>query len=233
MLRCYVVTSGGLEPSKGYISLEDINMLWDVRGASLKVSPQQFPDPELDIEPDAKSTLSTAVFAAGCFWCVEVVFRELDGVIDVVSGYAGGTAATADYKSVCSGATDHAEVVAIRFDPARISYGQLLKVFFSIAHDPTQVNGQGNDRGRQYRSAVFYADPTQHEVAQAYIAQLDAAGVFTAPIATRLEPLAAFYPAEDYHQDYARLNPQQPYIAAVALPKVEKLRTTMPDKLKR
>lgn len=208
-------------------------MLCDVRGASLKISPQQFPDPNFDPAPDASATESTAVFAAGCFWCVEVVFRELDGVIDVISGYTGGTAATANYKTVCSGMTDHAEVIAIRFDPTRISYGQLLKVFFSIAHDPTQVDGQGNDRGRQYRSAIFYADATQREVAQAYISQLDAAGVFTAPIATRLEPLAAFYPAEEYHQNYARLNPDQPYIAAVALPKVEKLRTYMPEKLKR
>lgn len=207
-------------------------MLCDVRGASLKVSPDHFPDPAEDLEAGAQPSTARAVLAAGCFWCVEAVFRELDGVLDVVSGYAGGEAGTADYRSVCSGATDHAEVVEISYDPRRVSYGQLLKVFFSVAHDPTQLNRQGNDRGRQYRSAIFHAGEGERRVAQAYIRQLDEAGVFSAPIVTRLEPLAAFYRAEDYHQNYARLNPGQPYIAAVALPKVEKLRRYHPEMLK-
>jgi peptide-methionine (S)-S-oxide reductase len=208
-------------------------MLCDLRGISLKVSPKDFPDPLVDVRVDAQTGPSTAVLAAGCFWCVEAVFLELDGVLEVTSGYAGGTAATANYSTVCSGATDHAEVVQIRFDPAHISYGQLLKVFFSVAHDPTQLNRQGNDRGRQYRSAIFYADNEQRRVAEAYIRQLDVAGVFTAPVATRLEPLNAFYRAEDYHQNYAALNPGQPYIEAVAMPKLEKLREYFSDRLKR
>ncbi len=207
-------------------------MLCDMRGASLKVSPDRFPDPVEDLEPGARPSPARAVLAAGCFWCVEAVFRELDGVLDVVSGYAGGEAATADYRSVCSGTTGHAEVVEITYDPRRISYGHLLKVFFSLAHDPTQLDRQGNDRGRQYRSAIFHAGEGERRVAQAYMSQLEGAGVFNAPIVTRLEPLTAFYRAEDYHQDYARLNPGQPYIAAVALPKVEKLRKYHPRMLK-
>jgi peptide-methionine (S)-S-oxide reductase len=174
----------------------------------------------------------TVVLAGGCFWCVEAVLRELDGVLDVTSGYAGGTEATADYRSVCSGGTDHAEVVAVRFDPARISFGQLLRVFFSVAHDPTQLDRQGNDRGRQYRSAIFFADDEQRRVAEAYVDQLERSGVFRSPIVTTLEPLDAFYPAEEYHQDYAARNPNQPYIAAISTPKVEKLRQQFGDRLK-
>lgn len=205
-------------------------MQCDLRGGSLRVKPGDVPAPALDREPTANP--ATMVLAAGCFWCVEVVFRELDGVLEVISGYAGGTAETANYKAVCTGATGHAEVIAVKYDPSRISYGRLLQVFFSVAHDPTQLNRQGNDQGRQYRSAIFYADAAEQQVAQAYIAQLEAAKVFNAPIVTVLEPLAAFYPAEDYHQDYARQNPDQPYIAAVALPKVEKLRAYFSDRLK-
>lgn len=207
-------------------------MSCDVRGASLKVSPDHFPDPVEDLQAGSQASPARAVLAAGCFWCVEAVFRELDGVLDVVSGYAGGDAATADYRSVCSGTTEHAEVVEITYDPRRISYGRLLKVFFSVAHDPTQLNRQGNDRGRQYRSAIFHADEGERAVAQAYIRQLEGAGVFHAPIVTRVEPLTSFYRAEDYHQDYARLNPGQPYIAAVALPKVEKLRKYHPEMIR-
>lgn len=204
----------------------------DLRGASLAVSPDQFPDPECDVEVSGPSGPQTAVFAGGCFWCVEAVFRELDGVLSVTSGYAGGTEETADYRTVCSGATNHAEVVRVQFDPSRISYGQLLKVFFSVAHDPTQLNRQGNDRGRQYRSAIFTLTEAQQEVAEAYIRQLNAQGVFRAPIVTQVEPLREFYQAEAYHQDYAAQNPQQPYIAAVAAPKVEKLRHYFGDRLK-
>jgi peptide-methionine (S)-S-oxide reductase len=204
----------------------------DIRGASLAVAPDQFPDPERDVETTGAPGVQTAVLAGGCFWCVEAVFKELDGVLAVTSGYAGGTAGTADYRTVCSGATDHAEVVRVEFDPARISFGQLLKVFFSVAHDPTQLNRQGNDRGRQYRSAIFAVDEAQKEVAEAYIRQLDAQGVFRAPIVTRVEPLKTFYEAEEYHQDYAARNPAQPYIAAVSTPKVKKLRAHFGDRLK-
>jgi peptide-methionine (S)-S-oxide reductase len=144
----------------------------------------------------------------------------------VVSGYAGGSASTADYESVCSGNTGHAEVVKIDYDPAKISYGRLLRVLFSVAHDPTQLNRQGNDRGTQYRSAVFYRSEPERDVVNAYIKQLDAAGVFKAPIVTQVTPLVEFYRAETYHQDYAARNPDQPYIAMVSTPKVEKLRKT-------
>ncbi|HLH23612.1 MAG TPA: peptide-methionine (S)-S-oxide reductase MsrA [Chloroflexota bacterium] len=192
----------------------------------------RFPDPARDIDPSSVNGEQTAVFAGGCFWCVEAVFEPVEGVIDAVSGYAGGTAETADYETVCSGTTDHAEAVRIRYDPKRITYGQLLKLFFSIAHDPTQLNRQGNDHGRQYRSAIFYADEAQKEVAEAYIRQLDEAHVFDAPIVTRLEPLRGFYEAEDYHQGYAERNPFQPYIAYTAAPKVKKLHQYYGDKLK-
>ncbi len=188
-----------------------------------------FPDPARDIDASGEQTV---VLAGGCFWCVEAVLKELDGVLSVTSGYAGGTADTANYETVCSGTTNHAEAVQVRYDPQRISFGQLLKVFFSVAHDPTQVDRQGHDLGRQYRSAIFYADATQKEVAEAYIRQLDQARVFDRPIATRLEPLEAFYPAEDYHQDYAARNPGQPYIAYTAAPKVSKLRQYYGERLK-
>lgn len=204
----------------------------DIRGTSLKVSPDRFPDPVLDMPAAQAGSEAAAVLAGGCFWCTEAVFRELDGVKRVTSGYAGGTAASADYRNVCSGRTDHAEAIEIRYDPSRISYGQLLKVFFSVAHDPTQLNRQGADHGRQYRSAIFYIDEQQKQVADAYVRQLNEAGVFTGPIVTRLEPHTGFYPAEDYHQDYAVRNPGQPYIEAVAMPKVEKLREYFAGRLK-
>ena len=181
-----------------------------------------FPDPDLDLAP-AGDGPQAAVFAAGCFWCVEAVFERLDGVLDVESGYAGGSAATASYEAVCSGRTEHAEVVRIVYDPAVISYGQLLKVLFAVAHDPTQLDRQGNDRGRQYRSAIFFQSEAERTVAAAYIAQLEAAKVFRSPIVTVLSPLERYFPAETYHQDYAVRNPGQPYIAGVAAPKVDKL----------
>lgn len=191
-----------------------------------------FPDPAKDIERSSRPGEATAVLAGGCFWCVEAVYLQLEGVKKVVSGYAGGTADTANYRTVCSGATNHAEVVQVTYDPSQITFGQILKVFFWIAHDPTQLNQQGNDRGRQYRSAIFYADERQREIAEAYIRQLDQARLFPDKIVTTLEPLEAFYEAEPYHQNYAALNPNQPYIAAVAAPKVEKLRDKLPEKLK-
>jgi peptide-methionine (S)-S-oxide reductase len=160
------------------------------------------------------------------------VYRQLDGVLSVRPGYAGGSEATANYDDVCTGTTGHAEVIEIVFDPARVPLGQILKIFFSIAHDPTQLNRQGADVGSQYRSAIFYANETQRLIAERYIAQIEAAGLFDAPIATTLEPLQRFYVAEAYHHDYAARNPWQPYVRAVAAPKVEKLRKTHADLLK-
>ncbi len=197
---------------------------------SLRIDPRKFPDPKEDLRRD--SGPATLVLGGGCFWCTEAVYRLLDGVTSVRPGYAGGSADTADYQTVCSGTTGHAEVIEVRYDPARISYGQILKVFFSVAHDPTQVNRQGADMGTQYRSVIFYADEEERRVAEAYIRQLDAAGIYDAPIATTLEPLEAFYPAEEYHHDYAERNPHQPYIRMVSDPKVKKLRETFAEKLK-
>jgi peptide-methionine (S)-S-oxide reductase len=191
-----------------------------------------FPDPVIDLPIASSPNPQSAVFAGGCFWCVEAVYRQLDGIISVTSGYAGGTKETANYRAVCSGTTDHAESVKIDFDSSKLTYGQLLKVFFSVAHDPTHLNRQGNDVGRQYRSTIFYANDEQRRVADAYIRQLNASRVFPRPIATTLEPLNGFYEAEAYHQDYAARNPNQPYIACVALPKVDKVREYYPDKLK-
>jgi peptide-methionine (S)-S-oxide reductase len=197
----------------------------------MQVAPDAFPDPEFD--PLQDQDQATAVIAGGCFWCTEAVFKSLDGVESVRSGYVGGSAETADYRTVCSGTTDHAEAIEIVYDPRRTSFGQILKIFFSVAHDPTQLNRQGNDVGRQYRSAIFVMDDHQKKVAEAYIAQLNAAGVFAQPIVTTLEPFVAFYEAEDYHQDYAAQNPMQPYIMHVSQPKVEKFKHYYGDKLKR
>ena len=208
-------------------------MIGSLFGGSLKISPKDFPEPAYDAPLAAAPGRELAVLAGGCFWCVEAVYRELDGVLAVVSGYSGGSAETADYKTVCSGSTEHAEVVQIAYDPARLSFGRLLRIFFSVAHDPTQLNRQGNDVGTQYRSAVFYANEEQKLVTQRYIQQLDAAKVFGRPIVTRLEPLEQFFEAEGYHQNYAELHPDQPYIAAVALPKVDKLREYFGDSLKK
>ena len=194
------------------------------------VSPEQFPDPVIDAAP--ASVEQVAVLAGGCFWCVEAVYLQLDGVRSVKSGYSGGTAETADYETVCGGRTGHAEAVEIRYDPAKLSYGRLLKVFFSIAHDPTTRDRQGPDVGRQYRSAIFYADDEQKRVAEAYIRQLDSAKVFDHPIVTEVVALERFYEAEAYHQNYAARNPGQPYIAYTAAPKVKKVRQYYADQLK-
>jgi len=199
---------------------------------SLLISPDEFPDPIEDIAPAPGVAEQSVVLAGGCFWCVEAVYAEVDGILGLTSGYAGGSAETADYETVCTGRTGHAEAVQVRFDPNKISYGQVLKLFFSVAHDPTTLNRQGADVGTQYRSAIFYADEEQKRVAQAYIDQLNQAGVFRGKIVTSLEPLEAFYVAEEYHQGYAAAHPNQPYIAAVAMPKVQKLRTYYSDKLK-
>ncbi|MGH6718815.1 MAG: peptide-methionine (S)-S-oxide reductase MsrA [Alphaproteobacteria bacterium] len=216
----------------------DVDKIGRPKGGLL-IDPEAFPDPALDPPapgaPGAPgvAVAAVAVLAGGCFWCTEAVFKALDGVLAVRSGYAGGTAATADYRTVCGGRTDHAEAIEVRYDPARASFGQILKIFFSVAHDPTQRDRQGNDRGRQYRSVIFHADDDQRRVAAAYIAQLDKAGVFGGPIVTTLEPLDAFYEAEDDHQDFAARNPSQPYVMFVANPKLAKLREHFPDRLKR
>jgi peptide-methionine (S)-S-oxide reductase len=190
----------------------------------------EFPNPPLD--PPGGKGPRTAVFAGGCFWGVEAVFERLKGVQEAVSGYSGGEAKTAHYEVVGTGLTGHAESVRVTYDPAQVSYGTLLKVFFSVAHDPTQLNYQGPDHGTQYRSAIFYADETQRRVAEAYISALDNARVYRGKVVTQLAPLKAFYPAEDYHQDYLRHNPGQPYIVMFDLPKLAALEKEYPQLVK-
>lgn len=187
------------------------------------------PNPAVDMPIANKKRVETAVLAGGCFWGVEAVYEHVKGVTQVTSGYSGGTAETAQYKLVSSGATAHAESVRISYDPSRITYGQLLKVFFSVAHDPTELNRQGPDVGKHYRSAIFYANEEQKKVAQAYIAQLNAAKAFPRPIVTEVVPLKAYYEAEAYHQDYATRNPTQPYIVIHDLPKIANLQRQFPD----
>jgi peptide-methionine (S)-S-oxide reductase len=179
--------------------------------------------------PKAAGPSQTAVLAGGCFWGVQGVFEHVRGVQKVVAGYAGGERSTAQYETVSSGTTGHAESVKITFDPAAISYGQILQIAFSVVHDPTQLNRQGPDAGTQYRSAIFYADDSQKRIAQAYISQLDQSHVFGHPIVTRVDPLKGFYAAEDYHQDYLIHNPTQPYIAYYDIPKIENFRRTFPE----
>jgi len=180
------------------------------------------PAPAVDAR--ASDGIQAAVLAGGCFWGVQGVFQHTSGVINAVSGYAGGSKATADYTMVSTGSTGHAEAVEIKYDPKKISYGKILQIFFSVAHDPTQLNRQGPDSGPQYRSAIFTTNDEQKKVADAYIAQLNAAKVYKKPIVTKLGPLEAFYPAEPYHQDYLTLHPNQPYIAYNDLPKIENLK---------
>jgi peptide-methionine (S)-S-oxide reductase len=185
------------------------------------------PIPAPALDAPASGATETAVLAGGCFWGVQGVFQHVEGVANAVSGYAGGDAATAHYRIVGSGRTGHAEAVAVTYDPSEISYGEILHIFFSVAHDPTELNRQGPDVGPQYRSAIFPRDAAQAKAAAAYIDQLDAAGVYDAPIATTIEE-GAFYPAEDYHQDYLTLNPTQPYIVHNDLPKVANLKRLFP-----
>ncbi len=187
------------------------------------------PDPKLDSPLQTVRGSQTAVFAGGCFWGVDAVFKHVKGVSNVVSGYAGGNGDTAQYDLVSSGDTGHAESVRITYDPSRISYGQLLKVFFSVAHDPTQLNMQGPDRGTQYRSAIFFTDGEQQHVAQAYIAQLQATHTFSRSIVTQVTPLRAFYEAESYHQNYLAQHPSQPYIVINDLPKLANLQRQFPN----
>lgn len=187
-----------------------------------------FPDPKIDAPLSMAKVTETAVFAGGCFWGVEAVFEHVKGVTQVVSGYAGGNAESAQYERVSSGATGHAESVRISYDPSRISYGQLLKVFFAVAHDPTELNRQGPDTGTQYRSAIFFGSAEQKRIAESYIAQLQAARAFPQPIVTELSPLKAFYEAEAYHQDYLARHRDQPYIVINDLPKLANLQRQLP-----
>jgi peptide-methionine (S)-S-oxide reductase len=186
------------------------------------------PDYTGPLPASSESGEATAVFAGGCFWGVDAVFKHVKGVNNVVSGYSGGSAATAKYMLVGTGATGHAESVKVTYDPSKVTYPQLLKVFFSVAHDPTQLDRQGPDVGSQYRSAIFFANPQQKEIAQRYIAQLDAAKAFGKPIVTKVVPLDKFYAAEDYHQNYLALHPEQPYIVYNDLPKLAELKKEFP-----
>ena len=192
----------------------------------------KLPAPAADTPIAAQAGRETAVFAGGCFWGVQAVFQHTQGVLNAVSGYSGGDKSTASYSMIGSGRTGHAEAVQITYDPKQITYGKLLQIYFSVAHDPTTLNRQGPDRGTQYRSAVFYQNDMQKQVAEKYIAQIDAAKAFPEKIVTQLTPLGgaiAFYPAEAYHQDYATLNPNQPYIARFDAPKIVNLKTMMPE----
>ena len=187
------------------------------------------PDPVADAPLATQHGMSKAVLAGGCFWGVQAVFQHVKGVSHVTSGYSGGSAITAQYETVGTGSTGHAESVEITYDPAVITYGKLLKVYFEIAHNPTELNYQGPDEGTQYRSNIFFADDEQQKIATDYIAQLDAAKVFGKPIVTKVTPLKGFYAAEGYHQNFATLHPDHPYIAHWDLPKVANLQKEMPD----
>jgi peptide-methionine (S)-S-oxide reductase len=203
-------------------------------GIGLTISPlaaddaRAVPPPAID-EPAGQATSEVAVLAGGCFWGVQGVFQHVDGVTNAVSGYAGGDRAAALYETVSSGRTGHAESVQVTFDPRKVSYGRLLQIYFSVAHDPTELNRQGPDAGTQYRSAIFPTTAEQARVAKAYIAQLNQAHAFDAAIVTRIEPDRAFYPAESYHQDFLTRNPTYPYIVINDLPKIEALKRLFPD----
>lgn len=198
----------------------------------LLIDPFSFPDPELKESVVGAGEKRAIVLGGGCFWCTEAVYTQIEGVLSVRPGYAGGTKDTADYKTVCTGRTNHAEVIEVGYDPSKLALGQILKIFFSIAHDPTQKDRQGADVGRQYRSVIFYANDEQKKVAQAYIEQLTKLKAFDAPIVTEISPLEAFYEAEEYHHDYAARNPTQPYIRGVSDPKVAKLKKLHSEMLK-
>lgn len=189
---------------------------------------EPIPAPQVD-EPHTAAKHETAVFAGGCFWGVQTVFQRVKGVTATTAGYSGGTRESANYDQVSSESTGHAESVKVVFDPARVSYGTLLRIFFSVVHDPTQLNRQGPDVGTSYRSAIFFTSPEQQKIAKAYIAQLDAAKVFPRPIVTQVVPLEAFYDGEEYHQDYAEKNPNNPYIQVCDVPKIAGLKQQFPD----
>ena len=192
---------------------------------------EALPKPAVDLPPEKSGNPARAVLAGGCFWCTEAVIEQIDGIIDVESGYAGGAAETANYRAVCNGDTGHAEAIQITYDPKKITFGELMQILFTSI-DPTQKDRQGNDAGTQYRSAIFYENEDQKKVAEAYIKQLDDAKIYPKPIATTVEKLPKFYPAEAYHQNYAEQNPNQPYIVSCSLPKVQKIRQLFKDRLK-
>jgi peptide-methionine (S)-S-oxide reductase len=197
--------------------------------ASRAEDARMIPAPAVD-PPSGQATSEVAVLAGGCFWGVQGVFQHVEGVTNAVSGYAGGDKETAQYESVSSGMTGHAESVQITFDPRKIAYGRILQIYFSVAHDPTQLNRQGPDSGTQYRSAIFPTNAEQARTAKAYIAQLNEAHVFDAPVVTRIEPDRTFYPAEAYHQDFLTRHPTYPYIVVNDLPKIENLKRLFPDR---
>ncbi len=207
-------------------------LTWALCGGMLfAASKATFPDPPATIPSEPNTGNQVAVFAGGCFWGVEAVFEHLKGVSNVISGYAGGSSNTAHYEIVSTGKTGHAESVQITYDPSQISYGQLLKVFFAVAHDPTTKNRQGPDWGTQYRSAIFYANADQKRTAEEYIKALDDAKVFHKPIVTEIAPLTKFYPAEEHHQNFLERNPTYPYIVVNDLPKLDHLRKQFPEML--
>src|SRR3954471_6513651 len=202
-------------------------LAWRLHPASAEAA-RPLPLPMADEVPGA-ATSEVAVLAGGCFWGVQGVFQHVKGVANAVSGYAGGSRSTAEYETVSTGTTGHAESVQITFDPRQISYGRLLQIFFSVAHDPTELNRQGPDEGTQYRSAIFPSTADQTRIAQAYISQINAAHLFRSALVTRIEQKQTFYPAEDYHQDFLTLNPKYPYIVINDLPKIDDLKRLFPD----
>ncbi|RZL88294.1 MAG: peptide-methionine (S)-S-oxide reductase [Variovorax sp.] len=205
---------------------------WQARPAWAAEAATTIPAPADDPAAPASLSSDTAVLAGGCFWGVQAVFQHVKGVSSAVSGYAGGDAKSATYDAVSEGSTGHAEAVRITFDPRQISYGQLLQIYFSVAHDPTELNRQGPDVGSQYRSTIFPANAEQMRVAKNYVAQLDKARVFRSRIATTIEPTRAFYPAEKYHQDFLVRNPNHPYIVINDLPKIDQLKRRFPERFK-
>jgi peptide-methionine (S)-S-oxide reductase len=201
---------------------------YGLKGTAAAEDAHMVPPPAVD-EPASHAPAEVAVFAGGCFWGVQGVFQHVSGVTNATSGYTGGEAKTAEYETVSTGTTGHAESVRVTFDPQKISYGKLLRIYFSVAHNPTELNYQGPDQGTQYRSAVFPVNAEQASVAKAYIDQLNQAKVFPSPVVTRIEPGKTFYPAEGYHQNYLTLHPDNPYIAINDLPKIEDLKRMFPD----
>lgn len=212
-----------------FIALPLVLLLGFVYARSIATpAPPNLPDPTVDETLASQKGHERVVFAGGCFWGIQLVFQHVKGVKQATSGYAGGTLNQPSYEQVSSGTTGHAESVEIEYDPSKITLGQLLKVFFSVAHDPTELNRQGPDTGTQYRSAIFFTTPDQQRIAQAYVAQLDQAKIFSKPIVTQIAPLKAFFKAEDYHQDYAIHNPDSPYIATFDAPKLKNFRAMFP-----
>lgn len=198
-------------------------------GCNTAIAANALPDPKVDETPAAATGKETVVLSGGCFWGIQAVFEHVKGVTKATAGYAGGNVKSPSYEEVSSGDTGHAESVEVVYDPSKITFGQLLKVFFSVAHDPTQLNRQGPDEGTQYRSAIFYETPDQQRIAEAYVNQLTDAKTFSGRIVTQIAPFKAFYRAEDYHQDYAVHHPENPYIMINDLPKVADLKKQLPD----